>query len=235
MLTALLCSIPSFPGIYSIQDLLCSAASLLFQEYIPSRNCSTLQHSVYSRNLFYPGTALLCSIPYFPGIYSILELLCSEASRIFQESLLSRNCSALQHPVFSRNCSVLQNPVFSRNIYHPGINLLFSVPSFTGIHCIKDLLCFAAASCLFQESIPSRNCSALQHSLYSRNLFYAGNALLCRSILSLPGIYSIQELLCIYSLYSRNLFYPGTALLFCILRLPLGLKNCSALLNPPEI
>jgi len=99
--TALLCSILSFPGIYSIQQLLCSAASCLFQESILSRNYSALQHLVFSRNLYHPGTALLCSILSFPGIYSIQELLCSASSCLFQESVLSRNCSALQHPDFS--------------------------------------------------------------------------------------------------------------------------------------
>jgi len=99
--SALLCSILSFPGIYSIHELLCSAAFCLFQESILSRNCSALQHPVFSRNLFYPGTALICSIPSFPGIYSIQELLCSAASRLFQESFYPRTallCSILSFP-----------------------------------------------------------------------------------------------------------------------------------------
>ena len=63
-----------FPGNYSIQELLCSSASRLFQETIISRNCSALQHPVFYRNLLYPGTALICSIPSFPGIYLSIYL-----------------------------------------------------------------------------------------------------------------------------------------------------------------
>ena len=166
--------------------LLCSTTfsalqqSCLFQEFILSRNCSDLQHPIFSRNSFYPGTALICSIPPFPEIQTIQELLCSAASRLFQKSRLSRNYSALQHPVFSRNLD------------YPGTALLYSIPSFPEIQTIQELLCSAssclcqellcsAASRLYQESIlsmetallhavsrllqeyiPSRNCSALQ-------------------------------------------------------------------------
>ena len=85
----------SLPHITLLHDLSCSVASCLFQESILSRNCSALQHPVFSRNLFYPETTLLCSILSFPGIYSIQELLCSIASCLFQESILSRNFSTL--------------------------------------------------------------------------------------------------------------------------------------------
>ena len=115
--------------------LLRSASSRLFQES------------------FYPEIALLCSIPSFPGIYSIQELLCSAASCLFQKSRLSRYCSSLQHPVFSRNCSAPHHPVFSRNLFYPETALLHE------------------ASRLFQEYITSRNCSALQHPVFSRNIF----------------------------------------------------------------
>ena len=134
-------------------ELLCSAAFCLFQESILSRNCSSLQHLVFSRNppiqelvcyaesrlfqeYFYPGTTLLCSILCFPGIYIIQELL--------------------------RSCIIL---------------------SFPGIYSIQELLC-SASSCLF------------------RNLFHPGTTLLC-SILSVPEIYSIHD--------------SGTALLCSIL------------------
>ena len=176
--------------------LLCSTTfsalqqSCLFQEFILPRNCSDLQHPVFSRNLDYPGTALLCSIPYFPEIYSILELLCSAAFHLFLKSRLSRKCSALEHPVFSRNLD------------YPGTALLCSIPSFQEIQTIQELLCSAAFR-LFQKSRLSRNCSALQHPVFSRNLDYPGTALLCIilsfpgtallcSILSFPGIYSIH-------------------------------------------
>ena len=76
---------------------------------------------VFSRNLFYSGTALICSITSFPGILSIQELFWSAASRLFQKSRLSRNCSALQHPIFSRNLD------------YPGTALLCSIPSFPEI------------------------------------------------------------------------------------------------------
>ena len=140
--TVLLCSILSLPGIYSIQEPLCSISSRLFQES------------------FYPGIALLCSIPSFPGIYSIQELLCS-----VQHPVFSRNCNALQHHVFSRNCSALQHPIFSRNLFYPETALLH------------------AACRLFQEYIPSRNCFALQHRLFSRNIFHSLTAAqLCRTL-----------------------------------------------------
>ena len=153
----MICSNPSFPGIFL------------------SRNYSALQHPVFSRNLsiqellcyasyrlfqesFSPGTALLCSIPYFPGIFlfrnlsalqhpvfsrnlSIQELLCSTASRLFQESILYRNCYALQHSVFSRNISI-QELLYSaasslfQDLFYPRNALLFSNPSFSGIYSI---------------------------------------------------------------------------------------------------
>ena len=179
--TALLCSILSFPGIYSIQELLCSAAFCLFQESILSRNCSDLQHPVFARNLFYPGTALLCSILSFPGIYSIQELLCSAVFCLFQESILSRNCFALQHSVFFRN------------LFYPRTALLCSILSFPGIYSIQELLC-SVAFCLFQEFILFWNRSALQDPVYFRIILHLGTSLLC-SIICFPEIYSNHELL----------------------------------------
>ena len=170
--------------------MLCSAASCLFHESILFRNCSALQHPVFSRNLFYPGTALLCSILSFsrnlfypgttllcsilsfPGIYSIQELLypgsvlCSAASCLFHESILSRNCAALQHLVFSMNlfypgtALLCSNPVFSRNLFYTETALLCSILSFPGIYSIQELLC-SAASCLFHKSILSRKCCSI--------------------------------------------------------------------------
>ena len=109
-------------------------------KYLPL--VTEMQHPVFSRNLFYPGTALLCSILSFSGIYSVQELLCSAASCVFQESIPSRNCSGhassclFQESILSRNCSALHHPVFS------------------GIYFIQELLC-SVASCLFQKSILS--------------------------------------------------------------------------------
>ena len=212
--TALICSIPSFPEIQTIQELLCSTASRIFPEIQTiqellcsaafrlflksrlSRNCSALEHPVFSRNLDYPETALLCSIPAFPEIQTIQELLCSAASRLFQKSRLSRNCSALHHPVFSRNCSALQHPVFSRNllypwkllcsmhypifsrnIFHLGTALLCSIPSITGIYSIQELLC-SAASFVFQKHIPLTNCrSALQNPAEIKSMVSSQNSI----------------------------------------------------------
>ena len=237
-------NLSGFLNFLNIQEILCSTASCFFHKSILSRICSVLQHPVFSRNLFYPGTALLYSIPSFPEIYSFQDILCSAASCLFHKSSLCRICSALQHPVFSRKlfytgllcsaapylfqksilsgiCSALQHPVFSRNIFYPGSALLCSILFFPGIYSIQELLC-----------------SALQHPVFSRNLFYPGTALLC-SILSFPKIYSIQELLCStasclfqesilsrkcsalqHPIFSKNLFYPGTPLLYSILSFP---------------
>ena len=235
-------NLSGFLNFLNIQEILCSTASCFFHKSILSRICSVLQHPVFSRNLFYPGTALLYSIPSFPEIYSFQDILCSAASCLFHKSILSRNCFALQHPVFSRNifypgtallcstlsfpesilsrnCSALQHPVFFINPVYAGSALLCSILYFPGNYSIQD-------------------CSALQHPVFSRNLFFPESALLC-SILSFPEIYSIQDLLCsilffpgIYSIqellcsalqhpvFSRNLFYPGTALLCSILSFP---------------
>ena len=119
-------AILSFPGIYSCQELLRTAESRLFQKSIQSRNCSALQHPVFSRNLFYSGTALLCSILSLPGIFSFQELLYSSASRLFQKSILSRNCSVLQHLAFARN------------LFYPNTALLCSTPSFPGIFLSRN-------------------------------------------------------------------------------------------------
>ena len=67
-------NLSGFLNFLNIQEILCSTASCFFHKSILSRICSVLQHPVFSRNLFYPGTALLCSA----------------ASCLFQESILSR-------------------------------------------------------------------------------------------------------------------------------------------------
>ena len=180
----MLCSIPSSPGIFLSRNYSALQHPVFFQESILSRNCSALQHPVFSRKL------------------SIQELLCSAASRLFQESFYPVTillCSILSLPgiFLSRNCSALQHPVFSRNL------------------SIQELLCPLAFQ-LFHKSRRYRNLSALHHPVFSRNLFNPGTALLC-SILSFPGIYSIQELLCsAASVYSRNIFHLGTVLLYSI-------------------
>ena len=154
-------------GIYSIEELLCSAlqhpvfsrnldypgAALLcsilsFPGIFLSRNCSAQHHPVFSRNLFNPRTALICSILSFPGIYAIQELLCTAASRLFQKSRLSRNCSALQHPVFSRNLDYPGTALLCIILSFPGTALLCSIPSFPGIYSIHG-------SCSAPCSIPS--------------------------------------------------------------------------------
>ena len=223
--TALLCSIPSFSEIYSIQELLSSAASRLFQESIPSRNCSALQHPVFSWNLFYQGTVLLCSILSLPGIYSIQEPLCSAAFLLFQESFYPGTdllCSILSFPgsILSKNCTDLQHSLFFRNLFYLGAAVLCSIPSFPGVFLSKN--CSALQhSPLFHKSRLYRNCSALHHSVFSRNLFNPGTAPLS-IIPSFQGIYSIQKLLCSmqHPVNSRNIFHLGTALLCSIPSFP---------------
>ena len=228
-----------------------------FHILLCSTTFSAKQHPVFSRNLFYPGTALLCSILSFLGIYSIQEPLCSISSRLFQESFYPGTdllCSILSFPgyILSKNCCALQ--------------LFF----FLGIYSIQELLC-SAASRLFQESIQSRNCSALQHPVFSRNLFYPETALLYAasrlfqeyipsrncfalqhrlfsrnifhsrtvaqlcSIPCFPGIYLSKNCSDLQHLvFSRNLFYTGTAMLCNILSFP-GIflsRNCSPLQHP---
>ena len=228
-------NLSGFLNFLNIQEILCSTASCFFHKSILSRICSVLQHPVFSRNLFYPGTALLYSIPSFPEIYSFQDILCSAAYCLFHKSILSRNCFALQHPVFSRNifypgtalrcstlsfpesilsrnCSALQHPVFFINPVYAGSALLCSILYFPGNYSIQD-------------------CSALQHPVFSRNLFFPESALLC-SILSFPEIYSIQDLLCSAassffqeSILSRNC----SALLYSILSFP-GIYSIQELL-----
>ena len=168
--------------------MLCSTASCILLEYILSGNCSASRH------------ALLSSILYTPGIYSIQELLCSAASRLFRISILSRNCFALHHSVLSRN------------LYFRGTALLCSILSFPGIYTIQELL-YSVASFLFQESILFRSCSALQHPVFSRYLFYQGSALQ-HPVLSRN--YSAKQ----HPIFSRNRLYPRPALLCSILCYP---------------
>ena len=140
-------AILSFPGIFSIQELLWSAASRLFQESFLSRNCSDLQHPVFSRNLDYPGTALLCSILSLTGIF------------------LSRNRSALQHSVFYRYLSIQEllcsaASVFSRNLDYPGIAVLCIILSFPGTARFCSISSFPGiysihGNCSAPYSIPS--------------------------------------------------------------------------------
>ena len=113
---------------YSIQDLICSAPSRLSHKCILSRIYSAQHHPVFPINEFYLGSNLLSSIMSFPKIIYIQELLCSAASRLFQKSIISRNCSAQQHNVFSRN------------LLYPGTALLCSIMSFLGIYSIQELL-----------------------------------------------------------------------------------------------
>ena len=100
-----------------------------FLESILSRNCSALQHPVFSRNLFYPWKLLCsavsrlfqeyipsrncsapCTIPSITGIYSIQELLCSAASFVFQKYIpLTNCCSALQNPAEIKSTLSYQN------------------------------------------------------------------------------------------------------------------------------
>ena len=118
------------------------------------------------------------------GIFPIQKLFCSEASCYFFWDYISfKNCSALWHSVISRNL------LLSTNCSAPRPALLCSILSLPEIYSIQDLLC-SAASCIYQKSILSRICSALQHPVFSRNLFYLGSALL-GSILSFPEIFSI--------------------------------------------
>ena len=116
-----------------------------FLESILSRNCSALQHPVFSRNLFYPGTALLFRILSFPGIF------------------LSRNCSALQHPIFSTN------------LFYPGTPLLCSILSFPEIflsrNCSALLSC--SVSILHSNStVFSWNSLNLVHALVQAGLLF---------------------------------------------------------------
>ena len=102
-------------------------------KYLPL--VTEMQYPVFSRNLFFPGTALLCSILSFPGIYSIQELLCSAAFCLFQESILFRNRSALQ------------DPVYFRIILHLGTALLCSIVCFPEIYSNHELLLSSAEPC----------------------------------------------------------------------------------------
>jgi len=184
--TTLLCSIPSFPGLFLSRNyfalqhtvfsrnllypgtaLLCSILS--FPGIFLSSNCSAMQHPVFSRNpsiqellcsaasrlfqeSFYPVTALLSSMPSFPGIF------------------LSRNCSILSFPgiFLSRNYFALQHPFFSRNLFYPGTALLCSILSFQeSSYPVTALLCRIPS---FPGIFLSRNYSALQHLVFSRNL-----------------------------------------------------------------
>ena len=184
-------NLSGFLNFLNIQEILCSTASCFFHKSILSRICSVLQHPVFSRNLFYPGTALLYSIPSFPEIYSFQDILCSAASCLFHKSILSRNCFALQHPVFSRNLD------------YPGTALLCSILSLTGIFLSRNRSALQHSVFYRYLSIQELLCSAA--SVFSRNLDYPGIAVLCIilsfpgtallcSIPSFPGIYSIHRI-----------------------------------------
>ena len=239
MLHDLFCSvaIQSFSGIYSIQELLCYAASCLFQESILFRNCSALQHPVFSRNLFYPGTALLCRILSFPEIYPIQELLCSAASCLFQESFYPG--TALQHPIFSRNLSIqemiystasslFQESILSRNccaLLHPVFSRSLS---------IQELLCPSAFP-LFHKSRLYRNCSALHHPVFAWNLFNPETALLhAVSRLFQEYIPSRNCSALQHPVYYRNIFHLGTALLCSIVCFPEIYSTHELLLSSAE-
>ena len=183
-----------------------------------------MQHPVFSRNLFYPGTALLCSILSFPGI--CLSRNCSAASRLFQESFYPGNdllYSILSFPgVFlSRNCSAMQHSLFFMNLFYLGTAVLCCISSFPGVFLSRNCSAFPSAFPLFHKSRLYRNCSALHHSVFSRNLFNPGTAPLS-IIPSFQVIYSIQKLLCSmqHPVNSRNIFHLGTALLCSIPSFP---------------